>query len=135
MFTHSEETAMRASCSIKLLGPALLAGFFSAVAMVPAAAGPPLVSETTEVRYGHLDLDSAAGIAALHARLQAAAEKVCDSRFHPGTLVISASWRSCVADALAGAVAAVDRPAVTAYHAANASRRDAPSADPLAARN
>jgi UrcA family protein len=126
---------MRSSYSIKFLGPALLAGFFGVAATVPAVAAPPAVAESTEVRYSDLDLDSAAGIAALYGRLQVAAEKVCDSRFHPGTRVVSPSWRTCVAEALTQAVAAVDRPAVTAYHASNASLPDARSANRLAARN
>ena len=126
---------MRSSYSIKVLGPALLAGLFGAIATVPAAAAPPLVTESTEVRYGELDLDSAAGIAVLYTRLQAAAEKVCGSRFRPGTLVVSASFGTCVAEALTQAVAAVDRPAVTAYHASNASLPDARSANRLAARD
>jgi UrcA family protein len=125
---------MRSSYSIKLLGPALLA-VVGTVATLPAAAAPPVVAESTEVRYADLDLDNAAGIAELYARLHVAAEKVCDSRFHPGTLVVAASWRTCVADALTQAVAAVDRPAVTAYHAANASQPDARSADRLATAN
>jgi UrcA family protein len=126
---------MRSSYSIKILGAALLAAFVGGVATVPAAAAPPLVAESTSVHYGDLDLDNTAGIAALHARLQVAAEKVCDSRFQPGTLVVSTSWRTCVADALTQAVAAVDRPAVTAYHAANTGHTAARSADRLAARN
>ena len=126
---------MRSSYSIKLLGPALLAAFFGIVATFSAGAAPPVVAESTEVRYGDLDLDNPAGVAQLYVRLQVAAEKVCDSRFHPGTLVVSASWRTCVADALTQAVAAVDRPSVTAYHASNASLPDARSANRLAARN
>jgi UrcA family protein len=121
--------------SIKILGPALLAAFFGAIATVPVAAAPPSVAKSTEVRYGDLDLDSTAGVAALYSRLQVAAEKVCDSRFRPGTFVVSASWRTCVADALTQAVAAVDSPAVTAYHAANTGHTAARSADRLAARN
>ena len=126
---------MRSSYSIKSLAPALLAGFFGIVATFSAGAAPPVVAESTEVRYGDLDLDNTAGIAELYARLQVAAEKVCDSRFQPGTLVVSASWRTCVADALTQAVSAVDRPAVTAYHAANTGHTAARSADRLAARN
>jgi UrcA family protein len=124
---------MRSSYSIKF-SAALLAAFFGVIAL-PAAAAPPVVAESTEVRYGDLDLDNAAGVAELYARLQVAAEKVCDSRFHPGTFVVSASWKTCVAEALTQAVAAVDRPAVTAYHASNASLPDARSANRLAARN
>jgi UrcA family protein len=126
---------MRSSYSIKSLAPALLAGFFIVAATVPAVAAPLGVAESTSVRYGDLDLDSAAGVAQLYARLQVAAEQVCDSRFHPGTHVVAASWRTCVAEALTQAVAAVDRPAVTAYHAANTGHTAARSADRIAARN
>lgn len=126
---------MRSSYSIKISSAALLAAFFGVAATVPAAAAPPGVAESASVSYGDLDLDNAAGVAELYSRLQVAAERVCDSRFHPGTLVVSASWRTCVADALTQAVAAVDRPAVTAYHAANTGHTAARSADRLAARN
>lgn len=126
---------MRSSYSIRIFAPALLAALIGTVAALPARAAPPLVEQSTEVRYGDLDLDKPAGVAQLYARLRVAAEQVCDARFRPGTLVVAPSWRTCVAGALEQAVAAVDQPALTAYHAANTSQADARSADRLAARN
>jgi UrcA family protein len=122
---------MRSSYSVKLLGSALLA-VVGAIATLPAGAAPPLVAESAEVRYDDLDLDNAAGVAELYARLHFAAEKVCDFRLRPGTLLVDPRWRTCMSGALGQAVATVDRPALSAYHAANAGRRNARSADRLA---
>jgi UrcA family protein len=89
-------------------------------AIAPAAAEAPLVSESTAIRYGDLDLDKTAGVAQLYARMRTAAERVCGERYRPGTLVVEPAWRDCVAAAVAAGVAALDRPAVTEYHAAHA---------------
>jgi len=126
---------MRSSYSIGIFAPALLAALVGTVATLPARAAGPAVEQSTAVRYDDLDLDKAAGVEALYARLRAAAEKVCDARFLPGTLVVAPAWRTCMAGALDQAVAAVDQPALTSYHAANTSRADARNADRLAARN
>jgi UrcA family protein len=114
---------------------ALAIGAFVATATLPAAADGVLVSESIEVRYGDLDLDSAAGIAHLYARLKNAAEQVCGTGYRPQALFLAYRWRTCVAAALEQGVTAVDRPALTAYHAAKAGAASARSAAGLAARN
>ena len=115
---------------------ALAVGAFVVTATLPAAAAEGvLVDNSIEVRYGDLDLDSAAGIAQLYSRLKTAAEKVCDTGHKPQPLYLSYAWRSCVTAALERGIAAVDRPALAAYHASKAnpaSRRDVVS---VAARN
>jgi UrcA family protein len=103
----------------------MAAGALVATATLPAAADGAVVENSIEVRYSDLDLDSAAGIAQVYARLKAAAEKVCDTGYRPQPLYLAYGWRSCVTAALDRGVAAVDRPALTAYHAAKAGARNA----------
>ena len=43
---------------------------------------------------------------------------VCDTGYRPQTLFLVPTWRACLTGALDQAVAKVDRPALTAYHAA-----------------
>ena len=117
-----------------LLGAFGALAFSALVATVtlPAAAAGT-VEESVAVRYSDLNLDDAAGVAKLYARLQAAAEKVCDTGYRPQALFLVHGWRACVTAALEQGVAAVDRPALTAYHAAKA--RPARSVAAVAARN
>jgi UrcA family protein len=101
--------------SLGVLGTlAILAG----VADLPAVADGRFVEESLEVRYADLNLDKEAGVANLYTRLRNAAEQVCDSHYGPSPLFLSSSQRACVTAALEQAVANVDRPALTAYHAA-----------------
>ena len=105
--------------------PSLLGAFGTLTLLVtavalPAAADSRLVQESTEVRYTDLDLGKEAGVANLYARLKNAAEQVCDTGYPSSALFLSTKSRACVADALQQAVAKVDRPALTAYHAARA---------------
>ncbi|HJR71348.1 MAG TPA: UrcA family protein [Gammaproteobacteria bacterium] len=119
-----------------LLGAFGAIAFSALVATVtlPAAAAGT-VEESIAVRYNDLDLDDAAGIAQLYKRLRTAAEKVCDTGYRPQLLFLAHGWRACVTAALEQGVAAVDRPALTAYHAAKANPAGARSAAALAARN
>jgi UrcA family protein len=111
---------------------ALTFGALVATVTLPAAAAGT-VEESIAVRYSDLDLDDAAGIAQLYARLRTAAERVCDTGYRPQALFLVHGWRACVTAALEQGVAAVDRPALTAYHAAKAS--PARSVAAVAARN
>jgi UrcA family protein len=114
-----------------VLGALAFSALVATVTLPAAAAGT--VEESIAVRYSDLDLDDAAGIARLHARLRTAAEKVCDTGYRPQPLFLAYGWRACVTAALEQGVAAVDRPALTAYHAAKAS--PARSVAAVAARN
>jgi len=106
-----------------------------ATAVLPAAADSRLVEESFEVRYSDLDLDKEAGVASLYTRLRNAAEQVCDTGVGPQALFFSSSERACVTAALDQAVANVDRPALTAYHAARASQAGVRGPRLAAARN
>ena len=111
---------------------ALALGALVATFTRPAAAGGT-VEDSIAVRYSDLDLDDPAGIAQLYARLQSAASKVCDTGYRAQVLFLAHGSRACVTAALERGVAAVDRPALTAYHAARASSA-ARNAATLAAR-
>ena len=119
--------------SYRMITPVVLAALVIGVAALPARADAPLISQAAEVDYGDLDLAKSAGVERLYARMQAATDKVCGARYRPGTLVTDPGWRTCIADALDQAVADLDVPTVTAYHAANAGRRSARTAARLAA--
>ncbi len=67
------------------------------------------------VRYSDLDLAKSAGAAALYARLQQAARAVC-APFEGRELALAAQHRACMDRAVAGAVAEVNRPLLSAYH-------------------
>jgi UrcA family protein len=68
------------------------------------------------VRYTDLDLDRPADVARLYQRIRLAAEDVCGPRLLTGSRVPEAGYQHCFADAVAQAVARVDRPALSAYH-------------------
>jgi UrcA family protein len=96
---------------------ALLAVASQAYAAAPASVAKPDTYSMT-VHFADLNLDHPAGITALYRRLNWAAERDCGEPQLTGSRVISPQWRRCVAQAVDGAVTAVDRPALTAYHRA-----------------
>jgi UrcA family protein len=91
------------------LGAPLLATAADAVSDVPSLT----------VRYDDLNLGNKQGVKTLHHRIERAAQDVCGPSARAGSRVQSIAWRDCVSAAVAGAVAAVDQPALSAYHAAN----------------
>jgi UrcA family protein len=70
---------------------------------------------TKRVAYGDLNLDSQAGAKVFYARIRSAAESVC-SPLEGRELALQRIWHACIDDALATAVAQVDKPNVTALH-------------------
>jgi UrcA family protein len=72
--------------------------------------------EQTKVRFGDLNIDRPEGAAVLYRRIERAAGRVCGEPQLTGAYFTSPIWRSCVVQAVERAVAAVDRPALTAYH-------------------
>jgi UrcA family protein len=67
------------------------------------------------IRFPDLDLSKIDGAATLYTRLSYAATVVCNS-LRSRDLGIAAKYRACVAQAVANAVASVDRPLVSQYH-------------------
>jgi UrcA family protein len=97
----------------------------AAVALGFSAAGASAATSKTQfvtdgvnkyvVRFSDLDLSKNDGAAALYARVSYAAAIVCNS-LQSRDLGIAAKYRACVAQAIANAVASVDRPLVSQYH-------------------
>jgi UrcA family protein len=79
-----------------------------------AAAGPRDANSVV-VRYGDLNLNSKAGIAVLHKRISNAAKSVCSS-LDTRILGLRDAYDACVADAIAGGVAAVGNQDLTQFN-------------------
>jgi UrcA family protein len=72
---------------------------------------------TKTVSYRDLNLTNPQGIAALYRRITGAAQEVCGPAERTGSLLPRPGYRECVQRAIAEAVAKVDRPELSAYHA------------------
>ena len=68
------------------------------------------------VRYADLNLDRPADVATLYHRIAAAAQDICGPRLLTGSHLPEPGYQLCFEDAVAHAVARVDRPALSAYH-------------------
>jgi len=105
-FTHS-----RTVIATAILG-ALISSFAAVCGAADSTDAPQAI-----VRYGDLDISTAQGVAVLYNRIRSASEGVCapldgndlNSKFHA---------KACVRRAIEGAVAKVDRPALSALYAA-----------------
>jgi len=80
-----------------------------------ARADDALEPHAVPVRFADLNTASAAGAAALYQRIESAAKSACRDLEPERKLSLVQPYTRCVHQALAGAVAKVDRPAVTAY--------------------
>jgi UrcA family protein len=106
MLTHSLSHLRRA-----MIGVALVAGATVSIPALAAAADAPQQA----VQYTDADLGSEARVAALYEKLQRASRSVCRSL--KGTDVRSVrNYDDCYAQALAGAVDAVNAQTLTALH-------------------
>jgi len=112
----------------------LLAGAWQCAALAAAPAAPTArdVDQIT-VHFGDLNIDRTAGATVLYWRIRHAAERVCGEPQLPGSRAVSPDWRRCVAQAIDGAVVAVDRPALTVYHRVHTTPSDRGSSMALAA--
>jgi UrcA family protein len=68
------------------------------------------------VRFGDLNLDTLSGAETLFRRIQIAAGDVCKEYEPKGTRLPSAAHRSCMKNAVSGAVRNVGSPLLTAYY-------------------
>jgi UrcA family protein len=83
---------------------------------------PDEIRHSTTVHYADLNLDKTTGVAALYRRITVAASRVCGQRALTGSNYPLPEYTSCCNEAIATAVARVDRPQLTAYYHAQASR-------------
>jgi len=81
------------------------------------AADPSAEIPTREVSFAGLNLTRQADVQLLYRRIAAAASKVCDPTAGPMALEARFRVKRCAAEAIARAVADVDSPALTQYHA------------------
>jgi UrcA family protein len=95
---------------------AILTSLISSFSTVCNAAEPTDV-RTTTVKYADLDLSTPQGATSLYNRIRFASEAVCSPADHGNLAAISRSQK-CVKQAIAGAVAKVNRPTLTAVYAA-----------------
>jgi len=98
----------------------VLLGIGAAVALactpvVAGAAGQSRVERSVEINYSDLDLTRVEGARTLHARISAAANRVCGDRDVRDPRSMRA-WRECRAKAFDDAVASVNMPTLTAVH-------------------
>lgn len=95
---------------------AILTSLISSFSTVCNAAEPTDV-RTTTVKYADLDLSTPQGAASLYNRIRFASEAVC-SPSGQGDLAAMSRSQKCVKQAIAGAVAKVNQPALSAVYAA-----------------
>lgn len=90
----------------------------TALAFVGSAAVAAPVTQAREVtvNYADLNLESAAGVEALYARIRAAAKQVCGTA-QLNDFYAQADMRACRETAIANAIAKVDNAALAARHA------------------
>jgi UrcA family protein len=96
----------------------LLGAAVSVLSIVCAAAyadTPPIGSPLELVGFNDLNLDQPRDVARLFNRVSSAADKVCGTRSFAGHYNKIADFEVCYKDAVASAVAHIDRPSVTAY--------------------
>src|SRR4051794_32524931 len=80
-----------------------------------AMADTSVTVKTETVRYDDIRLISAVGAAVLHGRLHNAAERACGGPLETVPLAQRTSFKRCVDDAVAKAVADVNNPMLTWY--------------------
>jgi UrcA family protein len=101
--------------SLPSLIATLLVAFAGFAKAGGAAAAEPPAALSKKVSYADLNLDSQEGAHVLYTRLRYAAEEVCEP-FDGRELSRRSVWRTCVSNALASAVAQINKPKVTALH-------------------
>ena len=99
-----------------MIAAAILTSLISSFSAVCNAADPTDV-RTTIVKYADLDLSTPQGAASLYNRIRFASETVC-SPSGQGDLAAMTRSQKCVKEAIAGAVAKVNQPALSAVYAA-----------------
>ena len=110
--TMTTQTYLRVRCAAAALALAL----GSALAVAGEASDHMTLRQQT-VRFGDLNLHSVEGVTTLYRRINSAAEDVCGPESIPGSRIVSADYRDCVARAVAEAVAKIDRVELSAYYA------------------
>lgn len=93
------------------------------------AADPPATTQQMMISYADLDLARPADVAVLYRRITLAAQRLCGPRPLTGSYHTSPGYDHCVTDAVAGAVARVHQPALTAFARSQQWIREASAGD------
>jgi UrcA family protein len=112
----SHETSIKS----QFIAASILAASFLVLSSVAMGGDTAQAVETpqydrTIVAYGDLNLDSQQGTKMLYARLRNGAEDVCSS-IDGRNLFLKRLWQACFDQAVAAAVAQVNRPGLTTLH-------------------
>jgi UrcA family protein len=99
-----------------LIATSILAVLVSSFAVVCSAADSTDVPKAI-VRYADLDISTSQGAAVLYNRIRSASEGLC-APLDRGDLESKFLFKTCVQQAIEGAVAKVDRPTLSALYAA-----------------
>jgi UrcA family protein len=99
----------------------LFGGAACGFAVLPAIADSSDVLQST-VKFADLNISSPQGAGALYGRIRAAAEKVCSPYDRPG-LESKMHLNACIDGAIFGAVASVNRSALTAVYNAKTGKQ------------
>ena len=97
-----------------LAGACVMAGTWLLAPATRAASAE--IAPSAVVRYADLDLSHARDVQVLYRRIGTAAREVCAGFENSASLLPSAAWQRCFAQAVDTAVRRVDRPLLTAYH-------------------
>ena len=109
-------TATRSTHPRGLIAAAILTALISSFSAVCSAADATDVP-TTIVKYGDLDVATSQGAATLYNRIRFASEGLCSPLNDHGDFRAAFRWQKCVKQAIAGAVAKVNQPALSAVYA------------------
>ena len=109
-------TSTRSTHSRGLIAAAILTSLISSFSALCNAADTTEV-RTTIVKYADLDLSTPQGATSLYNRIRFASETVCPPSDH-GDLAAIARSQKCLKQAIAGAVAKVNQPTLSAVYAA-----------------
>jgi UrcA family protein len=117
----TQETAVKIAIRTQTnsIASILAAGLFAFICAAngsTALAAEPSQRLTKIVHYGDLNLDTEQGARALYARLRGAARQVC-SPLESIEMGGRQQWKACVNDAVANAVAQVNKSMLSALHA------------------
>jgi UrcA family protein len=109
-------TATRSTHPRGLIAAAILTALISSFSAVCSAADATDVP-TTIVKYGDLDVATSQGAATLYNRIRFASEGLCSPLNDHGDFRAAFRWQKCVKQAIGGAVAKVNQPALSAVYA------------------
>jgi UrcA family protein len=100
----------------KLLTRAGIAAFAVCTSLIAYSASAESDVKSQTVSFDDLDLSKPAGAQTLYKRIQKAARHVCGPADNYSYLTPRKKFRECFEEAVAAAVAQVDRPSLTALH-------------------